>query len=273
MCPYHLNHALILHTLNAMSLLLKQHNKIIVKVGSAVLTDAQGRVKRRILKNIAKDIAALKDRKIILVSSGAIAIGKRLLNIEKINSIQESQALAAVGQLELIKAWKTAFKPYSVDVGQVLLTPKEIQTNKDAKNALQTIKQLHNFKVLPIVNENDTTATDEIQFGDNDLLAAKLAKIFKADLLIALSGVEGLYKSFDDEEKKLKLVRRVSKITKDIYAMAGKASKSGKGGMTSKIDAAKIMLSMNSDMVISKGDAISPLIRLKKSSISTWFKK
>jgi glutamate 5-kinase len=273
MWPYYLNHALILHTLNTMSLLSKQHNKIIVKVGSAVLTDDQGRVKKKILDNIARDIASLKDRKIILVSSGAIAIGKRLLNIEKINSIEESQALAAVGQLELIKAWKTAFKPYSLDVGQVLLTPKEIQTNKDAKNALKTINQLHDFKVLPIVNENDTTATDEIQFGDNDLLAAKLAKIFKADLLIMLSAVEGLYESFDDAEKKLKLVRRVSRITKDIHAMAGKASKSGKGGMLSKIDAAKIMLSMNSDMVISKGDAINPLTRLKKSSSSTWFKK
>ena len=127
--------------------------------------------------------------------------------------------------------------------------------------------------MLPIVNENDTTATDEIQFGDNDLLAAKLAKIFKADLLIMLSAVEGLYELFDDAEKKSKLVRRVSRITKDIHAMAGKASKSGKGGMTSKIDAAKIMLSMNSEMVISKGDAINPLLRLKKSSTSTWFKK
>ena len=273
MWPYHLNHALILHTLNTMSLLSKQHNKIIVKVGSAVLTDDQGRVKKKILNNIARDIAALKNRKIVLVSSGAIAIGKRLLNIEKINSIQESQALAAVGQLELIKAWKLAFKPYSVDVGQVLLTPKEIQTNKDAKNGLKTIEQLHDFRVLPIVNENDTTATDEIQFGDNDLLAAKLAKIFKADLLIMLSAVEGLYELFDDAEKKSKLVRRVSRITKDIHAMAGKASKSGKGGMTSKIDAAKIMLSLNSEMVISKGDAINPLMRLEKSSASTWFKK
>jgi len=173
----------------------------------------------------------------------------------------------------LIKAWKAAFSTHSIDVGQVLLTPKEIQTAKDARNALKTINQLHRFRVLPIVNENDTTATDEIQFGDNDLLAAKLAKIFKADLLIMLSAVEGLYESFNDQINQSTVIRQVSKVTKDIYAMAGKASKSGKGGMTSKIEAAKIMLSMNSNMVITKGDAANPLLRLKKSMKSTWFNK
>ena len=247
--------------------------KIIVKVGSAVLTDEHGRVRKKILSNIAQDIAALKNRQIILVSSGAIAIGKRLLNIKNVELIEESQALAAVGQLELIKAWKAAFRAHSIDVGQVLLTPKEIQTAKDARNAIKTINQLHRFRVLPIVNENDTTATDEIQFGDNDLLAAKLAKIFKADLLIMLSAVEGLYESFNDQTNQSTLIRQVSKLTKDIHAMAGKASKSGKGGMTSKIEAAKIMLSMNSNMVITKGDAANPLLRLQKSVPSTWFNK
>ena len=257
-----------------MSRLSKHHQKIIVKVGTAVLTDEHGRVRKKILSNIAQDIAALKNRQIILVSSGAIAIGKRLLNIKNVELIEESQALAAVGQLELIKAWKAAFRDHSIDVGQVLLTPKEIQTTtKDARNALKTINQLHRYRVLPIVNENDTTATDEIQFGDNDLLAAKLAKIFKADLLIMLSAVEGLYESFDDQTNQSTLIRQVSKVTKDIHAMAGKASKSGKGGMTSKIEAAKIMLSMNSNMVITKGDAANPLLRLKKSVQSTWFNK
>ena len=256
-----------------MSRLSKHHQKIIVKVGSAVLTDEHGRVRKKILSNIAQDIAALKNRQIILVSSGAIAIGKRLLNKKNVELLEESQALAAVGQLELIRAWKAAFQAHSIDVGQVLLTPKEIQTTKDARNALKTINQLHRFRVLPIVNENDTTATDEIQFGDNDLLAAKLAKIFKADLLIMLSAVEGLYESFDNQTNQTTLIRQVSKVTKDIHAMAGKASKSGKGGMTSKIEAAKIMLSMNSNMVITKGDAANPLLRLKKSVKSTWFNK
>ena len=169
-----LNYALISNS-SSMSRLSKHHQKIIVKVGSAVLTDKHGRVRKKILSNIAQDIAAMKNRQIILVSSGAIAIGKRFLNIKNVELIEESQALAAVGQLELIKSWKVAFRPHSIDVGQVLLTPKEIQTAKDARNALKTINQLHRFRVLPIVNENDTTATDEIQFGDNDLLAAKLA--------------------------------------------------------------------------------------------------
>ena len=110
-----------------MSRLSKHHQKIIVKVGSAVLTDEHGRVRKKVLSNIAQDIAALKNRQIILVSSGAIAIGKRLLNIKNVELIEESQALAAVGQLELIKAWKAAFSAHSIDVGQVLLTPKEIQ--------------------------------------------------------------------------------------------------------------------------------------------------
>ena len=223
------------------------------------------------MSNIAQDIAALKNRQIILVSSGAIAIGKRLLNIKNVELIEESQALAAVGQLELIKAWKAAFSAHSIDVGQVLLTPKEIQTSKDARNALKTINQLHRFRVLPIVNENDTTATDEIQFGDNDLLAAKLAKIFKADLLIMLSSVEGLYESFNGQTNQSTLIRQVSKVTKDIHAMAGKASKSGKGGMTSKIEAAKICQLAGSSMVIANGLHNNPITKIIEQNECTWF--
>ena len=254
----------------------KGHLKIVVKVGSAVLTNSNGNIRKKIIQQIADDIAIVnKNRQLILVSSGAISMGRKHLDLNKKISISESQALAAVGQIELMNAWKSAFKKHNINIAQILLTPKELQTRKDANNALKTIHTLHSHNTIPIVNENDTTATDEIQFGDNDLLAAKLAKLFKADLLILLSIVDGLFESFakNNHTDKSILIKKITAINSKINQMAGEASKLGKGGMISKIEAAKIILKMGSELVITRGDIKHPISKLKHHSRSTWFSK
>ena len=169
-------------------------------------------------------------------------------------------------------AWKEVFKKFSLNVGQILLTPKEIETKKDRNNAIKTINQLHKFGVIPVINENDTTATDEIQFGDNDLLAANIAKILGADLLILLSSIDGLYDNFSDASSR-KIIREVNKINASVKKLAAGSGNLGKGGMKSKIQAAEIMLKIGSEMVIANGNAKNPILALKKSSSGTWFKK
>jgi len=253
--------------------LSSRHRKIIVKVGSAVLSNSMGGIKKKVIRNIALDIAALSKRNdIVLVSSGSIAMGKKNLpKLEKM-SLPESQAIAAIGQVDLMQAWKSAFKKSSLNVGQILLTPKEIKTRKDRNNALKTIYQLHKFGAIPVINENDTTATDEIQFGDNDLLAANIAKMLGADLLVMLSSVGGLYDDFNNDKSR-SIIKEVNKITPAIKNLAGASGNLGKGGMKSKIQAAEIMLSMGSEMVIASGNIQHPIISLKKASSGTWFKK
>ena len=257
--------------------LRKNHSKIIVKIGSAVLTGDNGKIRKKIIQQIVDDIAVLKkkNRDLIIVSSGAISMGRKYIQLDKNLSLNESQALAAVGQIELMNTWRSAFKKYNIDIAQILLTPKEIQTRKDANNALKTIKTLHHHNVIPVVNENDTTATDEIQFGDNDLLAAKLSKLFKADLLILLSTVDGLYESFSNKNQELAStpIQTISKITPRIVKMAGKANKLGKGGMISKIEAARIVLKMGGELVITQGDVKNPILKLMQKSNATWFLK
>jgi glutamate 5-kinase len=250
-----------------------KHKKIVIKVGSAVLSNNNGGIKKKVMLNIADDIAMLsKNKEVVLVSSGSIAMGKKILPKMYEMSLAESQAIAAIGQVDLMLAWKEVFKKFSLNVGQILLTPKEIETKKDRNNAIKTINQLHKFGVIPVINENDTTATDEIQFGDNDLLAANIAKILGADLLILLSSIDGLYDNFSDARSR-KIIREVNKINASVKKLAAGSGILGKGGMKSKIQAAEIMLKIGSEMVIANGDAKNPILALKKSLSGTWFKK
>jgi glutamate 5-kinase len=252
----------------------KDFQKIVIKIGSSLLTNTKGGVNKTVLKNLVVDINWLLDKRknIIVVSSGAISLGKGKLNIKNDLTLNQSQAVAARGQIELMTAWKNEFKKYKKQVAQILLTPADIKNKKSSKNAIATIENLMDFKCIPIINENDTTATDEIKFGDNDILAAQIATLIGADHLILLSNVDGLYKEPPKNKKNDVLVSEVKSITNSIRDMAGTASKLGKGGMISKIKAAEICMKSKCSVIITSGlkkDPIKSLVR--KTTKSTRF--
>ena len=240
--------------------------RVVIKIGSSLLTNSKGGVNKTLLKNVAADIDWLlnKGKKIIVVSSGAISIGKGKLNIKN--------AVAARGQIELMTAWKNEFKKYKKQVAQILLSPSDIKNKKSSKNAIATIENLLNFSCVPIINENDTTSTEEIKFGDNDILAAQIATLIKADHLILLSNVDGLYKEPPKNNKNDDLVLEVKTITQKIKDMAGAASKLGKGGMISKIKAAEICIKSKCSVIITSGLKDNPIKSLNnKKTKSTKF--
>ena len=247
---------------------LRMHNfdinnsqKIVIKIGSSLLTNSKGGLNRKLLKNLVADINwLLKKRKnVIVVSSGAISLGKGKLNIKNELTLNQSQAVAARGQIELMTAWKNEFKKYKKQVAQILLSPTDIKNKKSSQNAIATIENLLNYKCVPIINENDTTSTDEIRFGDNDILAAQIAMLLEADYLILLSNVDGLYKKPPKNNTNDDLVLEVRSITKKIKEMAGAASKLGKGGMISKIKAAEICMKSKCSVIITSGLKNNPI--------------
>ena len=185
--------------------------KIIIKLGSSLLTNKRGGVNKAVLKNVVKDIIWLLDAKkeVIVVSSGAISLGKGKLNLKHDLTLNESQAVAARGQIELMTAWKNEFKKYKKQVAQVLLSPSDIKNKKSSNHAIATLENILGFNCVPIINENDTTSTDEIKFGDNDILAAQIATLIKADHLILLSNVDGLYKEPPKTNKNDDLIKEV----------------------------------------------------------------
>ena len=256
---------------------INSYNRIVIKIGSAVLANPNGKVNQNVLAAISEDIAWLlkKNKDVLVVSSGAIALGRKKIKLSGNLSLAESQALAAHGQIELMSAWKKSLNKFSIPIGQILLTPRDTELKISSKNAKQTVSKLLQARCLPIINENDSTATDEIRFGDNDLLAAKVAKLVGADLLIMLSTVEGLYASENDvkSNRSAALVKEVTKITSKIRKMAGHASHMGKGGMISKIEAAEICLKNKCVMVITSGKNKNPIKGLATRTKSTWFIK
>ena len=253
------------------------YNRIVIKIGSAVLAKPNGSVNHEILSAISEDISWLlkKNKEVLVVSSGAIALGRKKMQFSQKFSLAESQAMAAHGQIELMSAWKKHLNKFSIPIGQMLLTPRDTELKVSSKNAKQTVSKLIEAGCLPIINENDSTATDEIKFGDNDLLAAKVAKLINADLLIVLSTVEGLYSSEDDlkANKTSAIIKQVTKITPNIRKMAGHASDMGKGGMVSKSDAAEICLKNKCAMVITSGKNKKPIRDLLSRTTATWFTK
>ena len=253
---------------------LNLSKRVVVKVGSSLLTNMNSGIRRSVLDNIVGDISWLikKNKEVIIVSSGAIAIGKGILSFKKELSLNESQAVAARGQIELITAWKNEFRKHKLQVAQILLTPSDTENKKTSDNAVATIENLISFKCIPIINENDTTSTDEIKFGDNDILASKISKLIKADHLILLSNVDGLYKEPPRNKKNGVLISEIKSITKSIRDMAGTASRLGKGGMISKIKAAEICMKSKCSLIITSGLKKDPIKSLaRKTSKSTRF--
>jgi glutamate 5-kinase len=254
---------------------LAAFRRIVVKVGSALLVDAAaGGLKRQWLDKLAADIASLHKNKkdVLVVSSGAIALGRAVLKLPAgALKLEEAQGAAAVGQIALARAWAEALGAHGIAAGQVLVTLGDTEERRRYLNARSTIAKLLEWRSVPVINENDTTATSEIRYGDNDRLAARVATMMSADLLVLLSDVDGLYDKPPGEPgaKRLPLVER---ITPQIEAMAGAAaSETARGGMRTKIEAGKIATTAGTHMVIASGRVDHPLQAIVGGAPCTWF--
>ena len=222
---------------------LKNSKIIVIKIGSSLLVNNQKNIRKKWLLSFAKDIQKLKsnNKKIVIVSSGAIALGCKKMNIKKENlKLDKSQAIASVGQIELMNLFSHTFSKFKLNISQVLLTLDDTEERRRSINAKRTFENLFQLDYIPIVNENDTIATSEIKYGDNDRLASRVSQITNADTLILLSDVDGLFTKNPKIFKDAKLVKKVTDLKKDIENVYIKGmTKLGKGGMNTKIEAAK----------------------------------
>ncbi len=255
---------------------LADFRRIVVKVGSSLLVDAAaGRVKEDWLASLAQDIAGLHGdkRDVLVVSSGAIALGRAVLRLPKGPlKLEDSQAAAAVGQIALARTWSEALSRHGITAGQVLVTLGDTEERRRYLNARSTIERLLEWRSVPVINENDTVATNEIRYGDNDRLAARVATMASADLLVLLSDIDGLYDAPPGANKDAKLVALVERITPAIEAMAGAAgSELSRGGMQTKIEAGKIATQGGTHMVIASGRIAHPLKAIAEGARCTWF--
>jgi glutamate 5-kinase len=238
---------------------LKSKNKIVIKIGSSSLThESTGQLNLSRLEKFIREITNLKNmgKDVILVTSGAIAVGTKTMNLsERPTSIEEKQAVAAVGQANLMMIYQKIFSEYNQKVGQILITKDVMDNPVRRQNAQNTINILLKMGAIPIVNENDTVATEEIVYGDNDTLSAIVGKLVTADLLILLSDINGLYNEDPRINNNAELISEVLKITNKIERMAGGAgSVNGTGGMCTKISAAKIATANGMDMIIANAN-------------------
>jgi len=259
-----------------MSDVLSTARLVVVKVGSSLLVDGEtGSLRREWLKSLSADIAQLKreDRQVLLVSSGAIALGRRALKLKSGTlKLEESQAAAAAGQVRLAGAYAEILKADGIAAAQVLLILDDTEDRRRYLNARATLKTLLELGSVPVINENDTVATTEIRFGDNDQLAARVASMMEADCLVLLSDVDGLYTADPTQDPTARHVPDVPAITPEVEAMAGgSVSGFGRGGMTSKIIAARIATSAGCDVVIAKGNFAHPIAALRANARATRF--
>jgi len=255
---------------------LVQARRVVVKVGSALLVDAESsRINRAWLETLVEDLLRLRERgqRVVLVSSGAIALGRRRLGLKHGTlRLEESQAAAAVGQIRLAHAYKELLEGSGVTVAQVLLTLEDSERRRRYLNARATLESLLELGALPVINENDTVATAEIRYGDNDRLAARVAQMTGADCLVLLSDVAGLYSADPHKSAAAQLLREVRRITPEIEAMAGRsASPLGSGGMMAKIAAARIAVAAGCHLCIAAGAHRHPLRRIEDGADCTWF--
>jgi len=255
---------------------LADFRRIVVKVGSSLLVDAAaGRVKEEWLASLAQDIAALHGgkRDLLVVSSGAIALGRSVLQLPGgALRLEDSQAAAAVGQIALARIWAQVLSRHGITAGQVLVTLQDTEERRRYLNARSTIERLLEWRAVPVINENDTVATNEIRYGDNDRLAARVATMASADLLVLLSDIDGLYDAPPGRSAQARLVPLVALITPEIEAMAGSAgSELARGGMQTKIEAAKIATRAGTHMVIASGRIPHALQAITAGAPCTWF--
>lgn len=255
---------------------LESFKRIVVKVGSSLLIDSEkGAIKQDWLTALAEDLSArAKDGvELIIVSSGAIALGRTVLKLPRGPlRLEESQAAAAIGQIALARTWAETLARYNLTAGQVLLTLGDTEERRRYLNARSTIAKLIELGAVPVINENDTVATTEIRYGDNDRLGARVATMCSADLLVLLSDIDGLYDRPPGSAVDAKLIPVVSRVNAEIEAMAGDAgSELSRGGMRTKIEAAKIATTAGTHMVIASGRTLHPLRKIAEGAPCTWF--
>ena len=255
--------------------------RIVIKVGTSTLTHSGGKLNFRSLDKLAMAVADIKNsgREVILVSSGAIGVGVSKLQMEqRPQELRFKQAVAAVGQCELMHLYDKFFGEYGQTVGQILLTREDVDLPKARENLINTFNALLELGVIPIVNENDSVSFEEIEsehkvFGDNDTLSAVVAKLCKADLLVLLSDIDGLYDSDPRVNSQARLVREVRVIDEELLAMAGGAGTNrGTGGMVTKLEAAKVAMENGIDMIIANGAQPDNLYRIiENEQVGTLF--
>jgi glutamate 5-kinase len=255
---------------------LNNFRRIVVKVGSSLLIDSEaGEVKASWLAALAADIAKLHNegREVLIVSSGSIALGRSRLKLPRGPlKLEESQGAAAVGQIALARIWSEVLGDHGIRAGQILVTLQDTEERRRYLNARSTIARLLEWRAVPVINENDTVATNEIRYGDNDRLAARVATMASADLLILLSDIDGLYDAPPASNPNARLVPVVESITAEIEAMAGEAgSELSRGGMRTKIEAARIATTGGTHMLIASGKIEHPLHSIADGGPCTWF--
>lgn len=253
---------------------MRAARRIVVKLGSSLIVGEDGAVRRSWLATLCGDIAQLhRHADVVVVSSGAIALGRTPIGYgPRALRLEESQAAAAVGQIALAAEWSQALAAQGLRAAQVLLTLRDTEERRSYLNARSTIAQLMKARVVPVINENDTLATSEIRYGDNDRLAARVATMISADLLVLLSDVDGLYTAPPAEDPDARFIGEVTHLTDAIWAMAGEAGSAlSRGGMRTKLDAARIATSAGVAMAIASGRVAHPLAAIDAGGRATWF--
>jgi glutamate 5-kinase len=247
--------------------------KIVIKLGSSTIVDGKGKFKKKWLLSLIQDIKRLRKEKkeIVIVSSGAIALGQSYLKIKNRKvKLEMSQAVASIGQIHLINEFQKLFQKNKIKIGQILITPDDTEQRRRALNARRTFENLFKLGAIPVVNENDTTATSEIKYGDNDRLAARVAQIIGADLLIIFSDVDGLYEKISNKKS---LIKEVKDVNEKIFSLVDKKINTyGSGGMFTKLEAAKICMSAGCNMLIANGKNSNPIKKIISKNLYTWFK-
>ena len=254
---------------------LKKSKTIVIKIGSSIIIDKNKKIRKKWLTEFAKDIKDLLKQKknVILVSSGAIALGCKKLNLSKKNiKLDKSQAVASIGQIELMNLFNKIFSSKKINLSQILLTLEDTEQRRRAINAKRTFENLFELGFVPVVNENDSIATTEIKYGDNDRLASRVAQISSADCLVLLSDVDGLYTQNPKLFKNSQLIKEIKNIDLNIEKIATKSiGEHGTGGMKTKIEAAKICQLSGCMMVIANGLLERPIKKIIEKNKCTWF--
>jgi glutamate 5-kinase len=254
---------------------LKNSKIIVIKIGSSLLVDKNKKIRKKWLSTFAKDIQELKskNKKIIIVSSGAIALGCIKMNYNKKNiKLDKSQAVASIGQIELMNLFSSIFSKYNLNISQILLTLEDTEERRRSLNAKRTFENLLDLNFIPVVNENDTIATTEIKYGDNDRLASRVAQITNADTLVLLSDVDGLYTKNPKIFKDAKIIKKVENFSKDLKNINIKGNNEfGSGGMITKIEAAKICQLSGCNMIIANGLYLNPINKIIRKDNYTLF--
>ncbi|MBR4127177.1 MAG: glutamate 5-kinase [Alphaproteobacteria bacterium] len=255
---------------------LSKAKRLVLKIGSSLLVnEATGQVKNTWLNALADDILTARERgqQIIIVTSGAVAVGRRALGLPAGKLLlPQKQAAAAVGQIRLAHYYQEVLAERGLNVAQILLTLDDSEDRKRYLNARNTLNTLLDIGTIPVINENDTVATSEIKVGDNDRLAARVAQMASADALVIFSDIEGLYTANPRKDPTAKLIPVVEKLTPEIEAMAdGAGSSVGTGGMATKLMAARLCMEAGCDMAIALGSELHPLTRMEKTGKGTWF--